>query len=137
MKDIIIALQRLREVVVSLANTKWDYDDTVREQAVHEVEWSDNGYSKNILDVLVIRLIRLALFEELDSKKAQSAIAAAITDFYAVKYGGKTVTGYLAIREAAKDDPLLGVHFAEALDQRLDRFESYANVPFHGKTLKV
>lgn len=137
MKDIVRVLQRLREVVVSLANTKWDYDDTLREQAVHEVEWSTSGYSKNILDVLVIRLIRHALFEELDSKKAQSAIAAAITDFYAVKYGKTTVSGYLHIRGAAKDDPLLGVHFAEALDQRLDRFEAYADVPFPGKTLKT
>jgi hypothetical protein len=137
MKDISLVLQRLRELVVRLANTKWDVDDTVREQAAHEVEWSDNGYSKNILDVFVISLIRYALYGELDSKKAQSAYAAAVTDFTAVKYGKKTVTGYLAIREAAKDDPLLGVHFAEALDQRLDRFEAYADVPFPGKTLKT
>jgi hypothetical protein len=138
MKDYIRVLQRLNELVVRLARTKWDMDDTVREQAAHELEWSTSGYSKNLLDVLVIRMIRYALVGELNSLKARSAIDSTIADFWAVKQPeGRAVSGYLLKRAAASDDPYLDMGFIDALDKRLDRFETYADVPFPGKTLKT
>ena len=138
MKDIISILQRLDELVIRLAPTKWDVDDCRRERRLPDEEWRRTGLSKNILDGMVIRLIRLQLAGNLDSKRAKDVLTDCLADFRAVTVGcGMPVSGRFHARLAALDDPLLEAGFFDALSQRLDRFESYASTPFPGQTLKV
>jgi hypothetical protein len=122
MQTLIHILQRIREVALYLAATKWTESDCDRELLKHSYDYDKTGAAKEWLD----RAILVAIREVVTTNPVKSNSSLDVLDFL-----------YNFCQENNVADPLTQMSLEEAVEARLKIFWKYRETPFPGESLKV